>query len=190
MFPDFLDRDADTAARGLLGCRLVRRLNGRCISVRIVETEAYDQLDPASHTYRGMSERNRAMFGPAGHAYIYLVYGMHLCLNITAGSDGFGAGVLIRAAEPADDESADAILARYSDGRPVRLCLNGPGKLTRALGIGMDLYGHDLQEPDLQLETGRLLPGETILATARIGVARAKERLRRYIIDGNLYCSR
>ena len=185
--PDFLSQDVDTVGRGLLGCRLIRTMgDGRQVVVRIVETEAYDQLDPASHSYHGKSQRNRVMFGPAGHVYVYFTYGMHYCLNVTAGREGFGAGVLIRAVEPI--EGMAIIEERRGMSGPA--CVNGPAKLCKALDIDMAMYGHDLSQPPLRLERHALLPGERVAATVRIGITRAMERKRRYIIAGNRYLSR
>ena len=101
-FPnDILSGSADEAAIGLLGCLLIREFDdGGIAAARIVETEAYDQNDPASHAFHGRSERNAALFGPSGRAYVYISYGMHRCFNVSAGDDGFGAGALIRAVEP------------------------------------------------------------------------------------------
>ena len=104
MFPDFLENPSDVVAPLLLGCTLTRTitLNGEKhkLVARIVETEAYDQDDPASHAFGGPSERNAAMFGPAGHLYVYVSYGMHHCCNVVCGPEGFGSGCLVRAVEP------------------------------------------------------------------------------------------
>lgn len=185
---DLLIHGADEAAAGLLGCLLVRDWpDGTRSAVRIVETEAYDQNDPASHTYHGRSERNRAMFGPAGHAYVYFTYGMHYCVNVTAGADGFGCGVLIRAGEPV--EGIEHMRALRGGRTGVELT-NGPAKLCQALAIDTSLYGHDLSTAPLRLVRASLREGERIARTPRIGISKAADRPRRLIIMGNPYVSK
>lgn len=188
-FPmELLTQGADHAAAALLGCLLVRDWpDGTHSAVRIVETEAYDQNDPASHTYHGRSERNRAMFGPAGHAYVYFTYGMHYCINVTAGADGFGCGVLIRAGEPIEGVEH---MQRLRGGRTGAQLANGPAKLCQALAIDKSLYGHDLRMPPLRLVRASLKEGERIGCTPRIGISKAADRPRRLIIMGNPYVSK
>lgn len=151
-----------------------------------METEAYDQDDPASHAFGGPTERNSVMFGPSGRLYVYFTYGMHYCCNVVAGADGYGAGALIRAAEPT--YGLEEIERRRSvSGRGAT---NGPAKLTQALGIDLELRGHDLREVPLKLLAGELAAEESIEASPRIGISKAKDRRRRYTIAGNPYLSR
>ncbi|MGO9688193.1 MAG: DNA-3-methyladenine glycosylase [Syntrophobacteraceae bacterium] len=126
----FYKRDAETLASALIGTTLVHRRRGRAYRARIVEAEAYiGPHDLASHSSKGRTKRTEVIFGPAGRAYVYLIYGMYEMFNIVAGETGSGQAVLIRAAEPLDDWDAD---------------LSGPGKLTRALGITRSMNGWDL----------------------------------------------
>lgn len=176
-------KQADRMAISLLGSLIVRDFDdGTRIVARIVETEAYDQTDPASHTYHGLSQRNRAMFGPARHAYIYVSHGIHHCMNVTAGPDGFGAGALVRAAQVVEGVPA---AIRNRGGRDGKALANGPAKLCQALRIGMDLYGHDLDQPPLRVVDASLRDGERIVCSPRIGISKAVERRRRYFIDSD-----
>ncbi|MCI1901413.1 MAG: DNA-3-methyladenine glycosylase [Bifidobacteriaceae bacterium] len=192
-FPNFLDENADVVAQRLLGCYLVRDLatgdgdsSSARVAVRIVETEAYDQNDPASHAYHGKSERNKALFGPSGHLYVYFTYGMHYCANIACFDDGFGAGALVRAVEPV--EGTEIIEERRGMKGPN--ATNGPAKLCKALDIDKRLYSHDLRTPPLRLVAGDLAADEHVLATERVGISKATDRLRRFIIEGNPYVSK
>lgn len=192
--PEPLDRevllDPLTAATYVLGAEIRRTLpDGQVLKARIVEVEAYFQADPASHTFRGPTARNAAMFGPPGHAYIYLSYGVHWCLNVTAGPEGEGAGVLVRAVEPLEGVEVMRELRGWPAG-PVRMLGNGPGKLGRALAIDSSLYGHDLAEVPLQiLGGGRVRPAE-IVATPRIGISVAQEAPLRFCVAGSDYLSK
>lgn len=206
MFPDFLENPSDVAAPLLLGCTLTRTitLNGEKhkLVARIVETEAYDQDDPASHAFGGPSERNAAMFGPAGHLYVYVSYGMHHCCNVVCGPEGFGSGCLVRAVEPL--ESVEVMRELREAGRagkeqaerarkhPLKLrdLTNGPGKVCAALDIDKGLYGHDLTVEPLVLEFAPLLPGETIGSSPRVGISKNIDAPKRFFIEGNAFVSR
>ncbi|EWC94263.1 DNA-3-methyladenine glycosylase [Atopobium sp. ICM42b] len=198
MFPDFLENPSDVAAPLLLGCTLTRTitLNGEKhkLVARIVETEAYDQDDPSSHAFGGPSERNAAMFGPAGHLYVYVSYGMHHCCNVVCGPEGFGSGCLVRAVEPL--ESVEVMRELREAGRaykhPLKLhdLTNGPGKVCAALGIDKGLYGHDLTNEPLVLGFAPLLPGETMGCSPRVGISKNANAQKRFFIEGNAFVSR
>ena len=222
MFPDFLENPSDVAAPLLLGCTLTRTitLNGEKhkLVARIVETEAYDQDDPASHAFGGLSERNAAMFGPAGHLYVYVSYGMHHCCNVVCGPEGFGSGCLVRAVEPLEGtaamrelreagragkahtghagkeqaERAGKAQAERARKHPLKLrdLTNGPGKVCAALGIDKELYGHDLTVEPLVLDFAPLLPGETIGSSPRVGISKNIDAPKRFFIEGNAFVSR
>ena len=206
MFPDFLENPSDVAAPLLLGCTLTRTitLNGEKhkLVARIVETEAYDQDDPASHAFGGLSERNAAMFGPAGHLYVYVSYGMHHCCNVVCGPEGFGSGCLVRAVEPLEGVEmmrelreagrAGKEQAERTRKHPLKLrdLTNGPGKVCAALGIDKELYGHDLTVEPLVLDFAPLLPGETIGSSPRVGISKNIDAPKRFFIEGNAFVSR
>lgn len=179
--------DAADGAKYLLGCTIIRTLpGGEALRARIVETESYHQADPASHTFRGPSTRNLAMFGPAGHAYIYFTYGMHWCFNVTAGTKGNGAGILIRAAEPLEGIKQMQHLRMLDD---IHQLTNGPAKLAQALQIDKQLYGHDLSQPPLQIFAPKNRDF-TIIQTTRIGISRAVDEIARFYIKDNRYVSK
>ena len=214
MFPDFLENPSDVAAPLLLGCTLTRTitLNGEKhkLVARIVETEAYDQDDPASHAFGGPSERNAAMFGPAGHLYVYVSYGMHHCCNVVCGPEGFGSGCLVRAVEPLEGvevmrelreagRAGKALTGRAGKEQPqrsrkhplkLRDLTNGPGKVCAALGIDKALYEHDLTVEPLVLDFAPLLPGETIGCSPRVGISKNADAPKRFFIEGNAFVSR
>lgn len=148
----------------------------------VTETEAYGGAeDPASHaaTRSGVTERNRAMFGPPGHAYVYRSYGVHWCLNVVTGVDGDGQAVLLRGAAPI--EGLDAMRLRRSGRTP--LC-TGPGRLAQALGVTGALYAHALDRPPLVLLPGWFVADERTGATGRIGIAVAAELPWRFYVRG------
>lgn len=182
-----LNGSAAEVAPRLLGCLLERTINGRVLRARIVETEAYDQTDVASHSYNGQTPRTKVMFGEAGHLYVYFTYGMHYCCNIVVGPVGYGAAVLIRAVEPLAGED---IMALGRGGKSGIELSNGPAKFCQALGIDKTLNGHDLSQPPLKLVPSDQLPATMIKQTTRIGISRGKDVLWRFYITGNPYVSK
>lgn len=163
---------------GMNAVDLARRLIGATLLVRgaggtIIETEAYSRDDPASHSFRGQTARNASMFGPAGHAYVYRSYGIHLCLNVVARP---GEAVLIRALDPTT--GIEAMAARRNS--PM-LC-NGPGRLTQALGVRPDDDGAPLDGPELSI--GLSLDRPDLLVGPRIGISRAQDLPWRFGLAG------
>lgn len=180
------------AGRALLGALLWREDTAGPIVARIVEVEAYDQDDPASHSLRGPTARNRAMFGAAGHAYVYRSYGIHWCLNVSAGPSGRGAAVLVRAAALLTDPSP--VAARRTAARGPEVLLTGPGCLTAGLDIdgprhdGIDLCDHGpvrlLHDADWPVPERRIARGP------RVGVSQAADVDWRLWIAGSREVSR
>ena len=181
-----LETDAATAAWRLLGCIIVRQVADQQIRVRIVETEAYDQTDPASHSVTGPDGRARTMFKSAGHSYVYFTYGMHYCCNIVTGVAGFGSGVLIRAVEPIEGQ---AIMSELRGGKTGPIVSNGPAKLCQALAIDRQLDGHDMHQAPLQLIIEPPLPALEIVTARRIGISKAQDTPWRFFIKDNPYVS-
>lgn len=176
----FFHRPVETVAREVIGSVLLfHRVGGV-----IIETEAYDDEDPASHSARGITVRNRSMFGPPGCAYVYRSYGIHWCLNLVCGVRP-GSAVLVRAIEPLF--GLDVMRSRRGAIPDTRLC-SGPGRLCAALGITGEWDGHDLQAPPFQMRTG---PNRRdIQAGPRIGISRAAEVPWRFCALGSPYLSK
>jgi DNA-3-methyladenine glycosylase len=152
---------------------------------RIVEVEAYDQEDPASHGYGGRTLRNASMFGPPGHAYVYRSYGIHWCLNLVCEGEGVASAVLVRALEPT--HGLDEMRQRRRLDDP-RLLASGPGRLCQALGITREHDGLPLDRPPFELRK-RAEPVQ-VLAGARVGITRAVELPWRYAEAGSRFLSR
>jgi DNA-3-methyladenine glycosylase len=180
----FFGRSVHTVARDLIGCTLL--VDG-CGGV-IVEAESYERDDPACHAYVGLTARTGVLFGPPGHAYVYLSYGIHSLLNAVAEPEGDAAAVLIRALEPT--HGIEEMRARRGD-RPDRDLCSGPGKLTEALGVGLGLNGADLLAPPFEIHPRA---GEweepKVVAGRRIGITKAVERPWRFCAAGSPYVSR
>ncbi len=188
----FYDRDTVRVARELLGTYLVRQVGHLWIVGRIVETEAYVGLeDKASHASVGKTARNAVMFGPPGFAYVYLIYGMHYCMNVVTEREGYPAAVLIRALEPV--EGIEFMRARRRRKRDIELT-NGPAKLCQALDIDIRFNGHDLCAGEhLWIHPGILKSTEEIVSGPRVGVKGDERALSvpwRFAIRGNPYVSR
>lgn len=169
----YYSRSTVRVARSLLGQILVRESRGKIMSGRIVETEAYTgRRDGASHAFRGPTPRSSIMFGPPGVAYVYLCYGFHFLLNITTEAEGVPGAVLIRAFEPLAGQEA----MKLNRGNRSRDLADGPGKLTKALGIDISFNGHDLTlGKGLYLIRGSRGSQEKIVAGPRIGITRGVE---------------
>jgi DNA-3-methyladenine glycosylase len=185
----FYARPSIVVARELLGRVLVRvGPRGSRISARIVETEAYEERDPASHSSIGRTPRNEVMFGPPGHLYVYFTYGMHFCMNVVTDRTGRGSAVLLRAAEPL--EGMRTMARRRGTDEPRLLCA-GPARLTEAFGIDRRSNGADLTEGGvLWLERGRRVRDELVEIGPRVGIRAAVERPWRFSVRENRYVSR
>ena len=179
----FFARDAETVARDLIGVTLLVDGTGG----PIVETEAYDAADPASHSFKGLTARNASMFGPVGHAYVYRSYGIHWCLNVVCGSAGAGSAVLIRAIEPR--RGGDIMGARRNTTAARRLCA-GPGRLCQALGIDGRHDGLPLDRPPFALYARETDSAPRVSAGTRIGITRGAATPWRFCLSGSPFLSR
>lgn len=174
---DFLAQGAVVSAKGLIGCHLYTvEADGTKVGGAIIEAEAYNQDDAASHSYKGKTPRTEVMFGPAGHMYVYFTYGMHWCMNIVVGEEGRGEAVLIRAIEP---DSGLEIIRKRRNNKPDYELTNGPAKVCQALAVTGADNGAKLNEGRfLLLRPTKKLEFE---ATERIGITRDTHRLWRFV---------
>jgi DNA-3-methyladenine glycosylase len=177
----FFARSVHEVAPDLIGVTLL--VDG--VGGRIVEVEAYDQEDPASHGYRGRTARNESMFGPPGHAYVYRSYGIHWCLNLVCGEAGVPEAALIRALEPTAGIHEQQLRRGTDD---LRALCSGPGKLCQALGIAREHDGLALDRPPFRLREREDVP--EITTAPRIGITRAAELSWRYLEANSPYVSR
>lgn len=185
----FFARPAVEVAPDLLGRTLVRILaDGTRLTGRIVETEAYEPGDPASHGSRRRTAFNETMFGPAGHLYVYFTYGHHWMMNAVTGSVGEASAALLRAVEPL--EGLDVMAASRGRDRPTDLC-SGPGKLCQALGVDRTLNGVDLVRGErVRIEVGSTVDLDEILAGPRVGVSVGADRPWRFRIADSPFVSK
>jgi DNA-3-methyladenine glycosylase len=168
----FLERAPDLVAPDVLGKLLARRVSGTLLAGRIVEVEAYfGQDDPAAHAAAGPTARNAVLFGPAGHAYVYFIYGMYSCLNISCELEGQAGSVLVRALEPLAGLTQMTNARGLAPSAAPRLLTSGPGRLCQAFGLTRATHN------------GFVVPG--VVVTPRIGISKAAERPLRYSVDGN-----
>ena len=189
----FFSRPTRTVARELLGCRLVRHLNGNRLSGIIVEAEAYiGEEDLACHAKAGRTPRTQVMYGPAGFSYVYFTYGMHWMLNVVTESEEFPAAVLIRAIQP---EEGVEVMQRLRGGRKIPDLCRGPAKLTQALDITRAQNGLDLCQPSsrITIEPHTHFGRRTVQAGPRIGLGNTPEPWKskpwRYAVKDNPFVS-
>ncbi len=167
---------------------LVRRLGRHLLVARLVEVEAYEEDDPASHSYRGRTARTDVMFGPPGHLYVYFTYGMHFCMNVVTGRDGEGSAVLLRAAEPLRGLPE---MARRRGTADSRLLLAGPARLTEAFGVTRVQNGADLVAgPGPTIVRGEPVPDDRVAVAPRVGIRVAAERRWRFLDAASPFVSR
>ena len=185
---EFYNKPTLKVAEELLGKYLVVNKRNKSLSGKIVETEAYiGSDDPACHASRGMTPRNRVMFGPPGHAYIYFTYGMYHCLNLVTEKEGFPAAVLIRAIEPAQGME---LMMRRRGTKKIKNLTSGPGKLCQALSLDRSLNGEDLCYGRIWVENRGVRAGK-IKSTSRVGINQGKnKKWRFYILDSEFVSKR
>jgi DNA-3-methyladenine glycosylase len=185
----FFARPSPDVAPDLLGRVLVHTLpSRRVVAVRLVETEAYQEDDPASHSYRGPTARTNVMFGPPGRLYVYFTYGMHFCMNVVTGRNGEGSAVLLRAGEPVAGIEQMRALRGADD---LRSLCSGPGRLCQALAVARDADGADLvRGASLALFEGESVEADRISVTTRVGIRNAVERPWRFFETDNTFVSR
>jgi DNA-3-methyladenine glycosylase len=177
----FFARSVHEVAPALVGCTLL--VGG--VGGRIVEVEAYDADDPASHGYRGETARNRSMFGPPGHAYVYRSYGIHWCLNLVCGEEGTAEAVLLRALEPTHGLET---MRKRRGSEDERLLCSGPGRLCQALGVTVEHDGRPLDRPPFAVLAAEEDPD--VVRGPRVGITCATDAPWRFALAGSRFVSR
>lgn len=195
----FYRRSAVQVAKDLLGTYFVRKLGRKILVGKIVETEAYCEGDPASHSYRGKTRRNEVMFWQGGHLYVYFTYGMHFCANVVTGPEGTGEAVLIRAVEPI--EGIEVMMkkrkGRIHEGKKrgrekmeIVNLTNGPAKFCQAFGVGRKENGTDLLGTQIYITRGEDISLKSIGRSSRVGIRNGKEKQWRFFVKGNAWVSK
>ncbi|MGI9567038.1 MAG: DNA-3-methyladenine glycosylase [Nitrosopumilus sp.] len=178
---EFYSQETTFVARKLLGKCLVRKINDIILSGTIIETEAYRSDDPASHTYIGITERNKVMFGEVGRAYVYTIHGIHNCIDVVARNSRFDAGgVLIRAIVP---QKGIETMMRNRNFTHLKNLTNGPAKITQALQITKKHYGIDLTKDSERFIAEGNQHDQEIMARSRIGIKKGQDKMWNYRID-------
>ncbi|MCY4143001.1 MAG: DNA-3-methyladenine glycosylase [Gammaproteobacteria bacterium] len=186
---EFYRQSTVVVARGLLGCILASSINHSSTSGRIVEVEAYlGSGDAAAHSANGPTPRTRIQWGPPGHAYVYLIYGMYCCLNFITEPEGTPGCVLIRAIEPVS--GIDCMIARRNSPQNTRDIGNGPGKLTQALAVTRRQNGTDLTTNPLCVHRGTQVDDSQVVMSPRIGIVQSTDLLLRFFIRDNEFVTK
>lgn len=183
---DFFSKLTLEVAPNLLGCCLVHDTPEGRTSGKIVETEAYLEDDPASHSFSGRTARNAAMFGEPGTAYVYFTYGMHFCFNVVTNIRGKGEAVLIRALEPLEGQE---LMRKRRGTQDIKKLCSGPARLTQAMGIARENNGTDLRRGSLRIFSRKSADFE-ISRTPRIGIKKGTDNVFRFYIKSSTYVSR
>jgi DNA-3-methyladenine glycosylase len=204
---DFYLKPTPQVARELLGKGLVVRCRNQILIVEIVETEAYLQTDPASHSFCGTRKRNAVMFGPPGCCYVYLSYGLNFCMNVVTQAEGCGEAVLLRAAAPVSGleimarnreikgitQKKPALSGPLKKSTPSRVfqILSGPGKLTQALGLDLRYNGGCFNRDDFKLiNLNKDYTDAQVGQSPRVGISKAKTKLLRFYVKSSPWLSR
>ena len=184
----FYRQDTLAVARQLLGCCLVHLEGENTTAGKIVETEAYLREDPAAHSFHGETKSNSVLFGPAGNAHVFFVYGMHWCMNVVTGTEPRRGAVLLRALEPV---KGIPVMENRRKTKDMHHLCSGPGRLTQALAIAGECNGVSLADGPLRiLAPANVLPEGEIVQTTRIGISRAQEAPYRFYLRDNKFVSR
>jgi len=188
----FYRRDTVTVAKDLLGKGLFLKTNAGSFVCEIVEVEAYlGQDDPASHSHKGLTTRNRSMFEEAGRAYVYLIYGFYYCVNVVTEPKGVGAAVLIRAARPIQGAKEMQRNRKLTGPLKEDKLLSGPGKMTQAMGIDRRFDGLTFDRPDFKIvDLGNFLRDSQVGSSSRIGITKAQTKQLRFFVKGSPWLSR